>query len=145
MRKLWHDDVRPPPAPKNEWYWARTNREAIRFLIDAADMETSIPEASLDHDLGEEIQDDLDIDDRVDYLSLKGPSPDGDGVDLCMAMYHLRIVIPKVTIHSWNPSGAARMASILRELGSYVVILPYRHEEYLGADTYQIMLNSWPK
>lgn len=43
--KLWVDDLREPPA--DDWSWAKTPYQAIRYLdIDDVD------ELSLDHDLG---------------------------------------------------------------------------------------------
>lgn len=45
--KLWVDDLRLPPG--DEWTWAQSSAQAIRYL------ETNDPdEMSLDHDLGED-------------------------------------------------------------------------------------------
>lgn len=122
--KLWHDDIRRPPD--DSWFWARTNRDAVRWLL-----QNDCIEASLDHDLGLH---GLDPDEIIYDLAeiphqshqLKGPSPDGNGVDLVHVMLRLRIVPPKVTIHSWNPEGAEYMAGMLRSLsGAEVIVRPF--------------------
>lgn len=112
--KLWHDDIRRPPD--DSWYWARTNQDAMRYLLAAG-----CQEASLDHDLGAH-----DVDpDHPDSIYVKGGS-DETGVDLVKAMLLLKVVPPKVTIHSWNPQGAEYMAGMLRSLsGAEVVVRPY--------------------
>ena len=126
--KLWHDDIRRPPD--ETWFWARTNQDAVRYLL-ASDCK----EASLDHDLGlHDVEPDefppcrdpaFPSERQATYL-LKGNSPDGDGVDLVKAMLCLRLVPPKVTIHSWNPEGANYMAGLLSSLsGAEVVVRPF--------------------
>jgi hypothetical protein len=113
--KLWHDDVRSSPG--DDWTWARTNLEAIRVLMDY-----DVTEASLDHDLGLH---DVDPDDE-DAVLARGASPDGDGVDLVKAMIALRLVPPKIRIHSWNVQGANYMAGLLTGLtGAEVTVEPY--------------------
>lgn len=112
--KLWHDDIRP--APDDTWLWARTNKEAIRLLL-------TYPchECSLDHDLG------LDgIEMPETYAEMQKANPEQahaiflagrseeTGLDLVRAMVALRLVPPKVTIHSWNPQGAVNMLNMLR-------------------------------
>jgi hypothetical protein len=131
--KLWHDDIRRPPD--DTWVWARTNLEAIDVLV-----RSDVSEASLDHDLGLERE---NPDSDPTTWTLRGESPAGDGVDLCMAMYHLRLVPPRVTIHSWNPDGAERMASICREAGSEVEVCAFRAP---GMDeaTYAGLFTPWP-
>lgn len=113
--KIWHDDVRHPPD--DSWTWARTNKEAIHMLLQAEVQGVPVTEMSLDHDLGCH-----DIDGPGAEL-LKGDSPDGDGVDLVQAMCALRIVPPKITIHSWNPDGADRMAGMLKGMSEAEVIV----------------------
>jgi hypothetical protein len=118
--KLWHDDVRRPPD--EGWSWARTNKEAVYHLLawDAVGLECW--EASLDHDLGDEH---VDPEEQLSYMR-RGQSPDGDGVDLVKAMIALRLVPPKVTIHSWNIDGAAYMAGLLESLsGAEVIVKPW--------------------
>lgn len=113
--KLWHDDIRRPPD--DTWFWARTNRDAVRYLL-----LSTCEEASLDHDLG---MHDADPDAPDAFLG-KGSSQDGTGVDLCKVMVHLGLVPPRVTIHSWNPEGANYMAGLLTSLsGADVTIRPY--------------------
>ena len=118
-RKLWHDDIRRPPD--DSWSWVRTNHEAIRHLVDAVDLEQPYLEASLDHDLGCHGADP----DADDAHLLRGGSPDGTGYDLAVALVRLRLVPPKVTVHSWNPEGASWMAGVLRETGGEVVVRPW--------------------
>lgn len=121
--KLWHDDVRPPPVPdenrQQEWYWARTNKEAIAYLLHCDKLDVDCVEASLDHDLGCENVDPND----VDALILKGNSPEGNGEDLVWCMVRLNLVPPKVTIHSWNEPGADRMAGLLTSFTRAEVIV----------------------
>jgi len=113
--KLWHDDIRRPPS--HDWYWARTNREAVAWLL-----ANECTEASLDHDLGLHEE---DPDAPAAELG-RGSSLEGSGVDLVKVMIHLRITPPKVTIHSWNPDGANYMAGLLTSLtGADVVVRPY--------------------
>ena len=116
LTKLWHDDIRRPPD--DTWFWARTNRDAVSFLLvgDCA-------EASLDHDLGMHEADP----DEPDAFLYKGGSQDGSGVDLVHCMLALRLVPPKVTIHSWNPDGANYMAGLLMSLsGAEVIVRPFQ-------------------
>lgn len=115
--KLWVDDIRRPPNTE-EWIWARTNREAILALRAGG-----IEECSLDHDMGlhdfDPDQEDADM--RV--------APDAglqpDGLELVTAMIRGRLVPPVVTIHSWNPVGAQRMAKTLRDDGVNATVKPY--------------------
>lgn len=115
--KLWHDDIQRPPD--SSWTWARTNEIAMAFLSTK-----DIEEASLDHDLGLH---DFDPDQPDADLSV---SPNAhlqpDGYDLVTWMVAAGVVPPKVTIHSWNPVGAKRMASALLDAGcSEVVVAPF--------------------
>lgn len=99
--KLWHDDIRRPPAG---WTWARTNGEALELLRSG-----TVVEASLDHDLG------LHELDPADYESpevLKG-SGSQTGFDLVKLMVAEGLVPRRVRIHSWNPPAALRMAEYL--------------------------------
>ena len=128
--KVWHDDIRKPPGP--DWSWARTNREAIRLLLDAERQGVEVTEMSLDHDLGLHECEPTVFDaeprhpwqktDEQEAWLRKGHSPDGDGVDLVQAMCALRLVPPKVTVHSWNVEGAARMVGMLEGMSSATVV-----------------------
>lgn len=148
MSKLWHDDVRRPPD--NTWLWARTNAEAVAFLLDRdtkaireelccciADplgrglcdycmdddyRPDPITECSLDHDLGRE---DVDPDDPESYF-IAGSSQYGSGLDLVTWMIANDRVPEKVTIHSWNPAGAKAMAYALYDANYGCVIEPFR-------------------
>lgn len=106
---MWLDDVRP--APK-DWHWVKTVEEAQEFL----DM-NDVTECSLDHDLGAK---------PSDGLYAKGSSPNGSGEDLAKWMVANRRMPEKITIHSWNPTGAKRMAMIFLDGGhSGVLYHPY--------------------
>lgn len=94
--RLWHDDVRQPPD--GSWVWAQTNAQAVALLATG-----DVVEASLDHDLGME-----------------------NGLVLVKWMCEAGYVPEKVTIHSWNPSGARRMAAVLEDHGHRCVVEPFR-------------------
>lgn len=112
--KLWHDDIRRPPS--HDWFWARTNQEAVAWLL-----ENACSEASLDHDLGMHGANP----DAPDAWLSKGQSAE-TGVDFVKVMLLLRLVPARVTIHSWNPDGANYMAGLLQSLsGADVQIKPY--------------------
>lgn len=112
--KIWHDDIRRPPDD-GTWTWARTNDAAQAVLL-ARD----VAEISLDHDLG-----------------LHAENPDAPAAELGRGQaeetgYHLvqwmienRKLPAKITIHSWNPPGAERMAAALRDAGCDPVIAPF--------------------
>ena len=112
--KLWHDDIRPAPEG---WLWARTNAAAMEIL-DTQDVD----EISMDHDLGLE---NLDPDLDPMALFLAGRSPRGTGEDLVVWMIENGYVPPKITIHSWNPSGARRMANRFGDAGYDVTVAPF--------------------
>lgn len=111
--KLWHDDIRRPPSP--EWQWARTNKDAKRVLT-----LFNVVEISMDHDLG---MDGIDPD-LPDAIYLKGNSEE-TGLDLVDWMIERCLVPEKVTVHSWNPSGADRMVRTLRAHGYRATYIPY--------------------
>lgn len=90
--KLWHDDVRPAPPG---WVWAQDNDAAKEYLKLGV-----VTEISMDHDLG--------ADPRAG-LYARGWSYD-TGEELVKWMIEEGRVPEKVRIHSWNPSGARRMA-----------------------------------
>lgn len=114
--KLWHDDIRKPPD--ETWVWARTNEQA-KFLLTTS----LVREASLDHDLG---LDYLDPDDDPDSMLFAGDSLNGTGLDLVRWMVAQGHVPAKVTIHSWNPAGAAAMAVAFVEAGYDVFVEPFK-------------------
>lgn len=118
--KIWHDDVRKPPA---DWWWVRTNLEAVAALVY---YHGEITEISLDHDLG---LDHVDPDeyslDPTELWRLQGDSKQGDGRELVKWMVKSGHVPPKVTIHSWNPDGANEMAYLFRDKGYSVTIASF--------------------
>lgn len=139
--RLWHDDVRP--APDATWTWARTN-DAAKAILDAR----PVTEISLDHDLGydgpppgkceacggkgTEGNDDeyhcrdCDGDGFIggDVLYIAGTAEE-TGHDLVRWMVEHGKVPPKVTVHSWNPDGARRMAKYLQDHGHPCAVAPY--------------------
>lgn len=117
--KLWHDDIRTPPD--NSWEWARTNEQAQEFLKTG-----DVKVCSLDHDLG---LDSVEIDPNVNpwrYYEQAGDSPYGTGVDLVEWMVENHLVPDQITIHSWNPEGAIRMAKTFNDAGYDCMIAPFR-------------------
>lgn len=121
--KLWHDDIRRPPD--DSWAWARTNRDAELLLIAGVGSCDPITEASLDHDLGLHDFDPDEFDADLRIAPEAHLQPDGRG--LCRWMVDQGLVPPRVTIHSWNPPGAAEMAAILRDgaPNTTVAVSPY--------------------
>lgn len=107
--RLWLDDVRPPPD--DSWFWAWTNDMAKNMLAGG-----EVTECSLDHDLGEETTGALDVE------AVKNAET---GLDLVQWMVETGNVPPKVTIHSWNPDGAAAMAARLNRFGHDCYVAPF--------------------
>jgi hypothetical protein len=113
LMKIWHDDIRLPPD--DSWSWARTNSIALTLL-----RENEVDEISLDHDLGLEYEDPHA---REAYLR-RGRSLT-TGLDLVRVMCEEDLIPPKVTIHSWNPTGARYMAEDLAKHGCRAIVRPY--------------------
>lgn len=114
--KLWHDDIRRPPD--DSWVWVRTNQQAMAVLTVHI-----VDEISMDHDLGLHEADP----DVQDADMQRGWDEENDGAKLAQWMCDHNHVPPKVTVHSWNPDGAKRMANILRDHESQpqVIVRPY--------------------
>lgn len=111
--KIWHDDIRKPPEG---WTWARTNTQAIALFLSH-----EIEAISLDHDLG--LQDE-DPDAPAAELGRGTSLHTGyDLVEWMIATHHLP---ESITIHSWNPDGAKRMAAALQDAGCHPVVKPYQ-------------------
>ena len=123
--RLWHDDVRPPP--EKGWEWARTNDAAIELLMTGA-----VEEISMDHDLGLhtlDAPDEMDMeywDKVIEITHALNPSTAETGVDLVDWMIEHNRVPAKITIHSWNPDGAMRMALRLADHDHEVIVAPFR-------------------
>jgi len=107
--KIWHDDVRPPPS--SEWVWA-PNNDVAKDLF----KQYRVEEISMDHDLGARPE---------DGMLARGQSEDNGAVLAKWMVENLSQLPEKITIHSWNPGGAARMADILADAGASVLISPY--------------------
>lgn len=111
--KIWHDDIRRPPD--DTWTWARTNDAAIAVL-----MAREVHEISLDHDLGLHGEDP-----DAPAAELGRSQAEQTGYHLAQWMCHHRLLPAKITIHSWNPVGAARMAAAFRDAGCSPIVAPY--------------------
>jgi len=119
--RLWHDDVRRAPEG---WKWARTNDEAKELLLTG-----EVVECSLDHDLGLHGLgiDETDDWDKIIEISYAMADQIGEetGLDLVKWMIENDCVPAKITIHSWNPEGAMRMARRLADHDHEVLISPF--------------------
>ncbi|TCJ16910.1 hypothetical protein E0L93_09415 [Rubrobacter taiwanensis] len=90
--RVWLDDLRPAPGG---WEWARTVEEAIISLLS----ENEVKEMSLDHDLGEGIE---------------------EGYALCLWMAEHGVwPTRRIAVHSANPPGAERMCGVIERYGTY--------------------------
>jgi Cyclic-phosphate processing Receiver domain len=122
--KLWHDDVRPAPEG---WTWARTNDEAKQYLGTGL-----VTEISMDHDLGVPAPatpiEEMTREEFNQWMSRRGNGPE-TGEDLARWMAREGIIPTKITIHSWNPSGAERMAGHLLNAGGDVRISPFQLDD----------------
>jgi hypothetical protein len=116
---VWHDDIRPAPREGN-WAWVRTNEEAI-WLLSSRDVDG----ISLDHDLGLHHYSEAEIEANEELLFGKGQAEE-TGYDLVQWMIENDKVPGIVVIHSWNPDGARRMATLLNEAGHNVTIAPFQ-------------------
>lgn len=120
--RLWHDDIRPPPAG---WQWARTNKAAEEILV-----LDQVIEISLDHDLGFDYFSEDEINANPRLLFARGQG-DQTGYDLVHWMIENDRVPETVTIHSWNHDGARRMAALLARCGHASILAPYSAEAEL--------------
>lgn len=128
--KLWHDDVRPAPEG---WLWARTNDEAKEILRTG-----KVVEISMDHDLGAQMYplnhiDTMSMEEFHAYMSQRGDGPE-TGEDLARWMAREKIIPKKITIHSWNPGGAERMAGHLLGAGGDVRVIPFQLDDWSRED-----------
>ena len=100
--RLWLDDLRKPPFG---YVWVKTYDEAVAALaLTSFDGCTTI---SLDHDLAEEHY-------SGDFSRAKS------GYDIAKFIVENNIKLDYITVHSFNPVGAANMVALLRNAG-YVV------------------------
>jgi hypothetical protein len=125
--KLWHDDVRPAPPG---WTWARTNEQAIELLSGQHHHGYQVTEISMDHDLGGHDIQMLPPEmggDAEGYFAkmLYRGSSEETGESLVIWMIENDRVPAKVTIHSWNPAGAERMARRLFDAGHSAAVIPF--------------------
>ncbi len=120
--KIWHDDIRPAPEG---WKWARTNAEAKALLLGCGvGSDRVVTAISLDHDLGLHHFTEQQITDDIELIFRAG-SAEETGLDLVTWMIEGDVVPPHVTIHSWNPHGAERMANALNDAGHDVIVAPF--------------------
>jgi len=64
------------------------------------------------------------INDDSELLFLKGQDEE-NGLSLVVWMVENNRVPEKVTIHSWNPDGAKRMAHVLNMAGHNCIVSPF--------------------
>lgn len=91
--RVWLDDERLPPIG---WTWAKNYAECVMALESG-----NVVELSLDHDLGIE-----------HYLN--EPTKERTGYDVCLWLAERGGWPPVVRIHSANPAGRERMASVVQ-------------------------------
>ncbi len=103
---LWLDDIRPAP---DGWIWARTAKDAIRWLRTG-----KVVECSLDHDLGWCVRCGSKVSPQPICVRCKcACHMTGYQVTLWMAK---RNVWPsKVSVHSANPVGRQRMIAVIEK------------------------------
>lgn len=93
--KLWLDDERLPPVG---WTWAKNYAECVELLRKHGH---TVAELSLDHDLA-----------IAHYLG--DPTAEKTGYDIALWMVERNVWPAVVRIHSANPVGRERMASMVR-------------------------------
>lgn len=106
--KLWHDDVRPAP---HGWVWVQNNDDAKAILLACSEI---ITDMSLDHDLGAIPYQEVGI------MARGRDEETGYKLAYWMAQnaYTGVITLPEtITVHSWNPAGAAKMVSVFLQVG----------------------------
>jgi hypothetical protein len=120
--KLWVDDIRVPPPGYD--VWARTNKAARAILSTGI-----VVEVSLDHDMGLHEYDPTEEDAEL----RRGTDAEDDGVKLATWLVGIpEYKIPReITIHSWNPVGAKRMAQIFNDAGYDCIVQPYKLSPYV--------------
>jgi hypothetical protein len=90
MKRVWLDDVRPPPD--DTWTWARTVEDVIA-LIDRGD----VGDLSLDHEVGE---------------------GEREGREVCLWMAeHDTWPAATIAVHSANPVGVDYMCGVIERYG----------------------------
>jgi hypothetical protein len=115
MTLLWLDDVRPAPEG---WKWAKTAEEARQILLQG-----DVTQCSLDHDLGSYgVQDPDDWDEIIENYDENAET----GFDLVTWMIEMDLVPRDITIHSWNPDGAHRMAMRFLDHGYECTLAPFK-------------------
>ena|SRR6185503_8226688 len=96
MKRLWIDDLRPPPDDDDVWDWAKSSAEAFQLM----DMQ-EYDEISFDHDLG------------------------GDDTSMPVARFieeqahEGKAAPPKWTVHSANPVGRDNLKATLASADAY--------------------------
>lgn len=114
--KVWHDDIRRPPD--DSWTWARTNEEAKLLILN-----NNVKEISLDHDMGLEAYDPDEQD-----ADLRIGSSEQDGYELVKWMCEWNRIPAIVSVHSWNPIGAKRMALLFQDYGVKATVKPWARD-----------------
>ena len=97
--------------------------EAQRILLAGG-----VTHCSLDHDLGTHTVEDVDDWDAIielAYSKRESDEPEETGYDLVEWMIEHDCVPEQITIHSWNPTGAHRMAMRFIEAGYECTLAPF--------------------
>lgn len=103
------------------WVWVQNNKDARDVISRCTAV---ITEISMDHDLGATPHGEAGI-------MARGWDED-NGLKLAEWMVAKNYVPEKITIHSWNPEGAKRMAAVFNEAGYSVAISPFDAYYYYG-------------
>lgn len=101
--RLWLDDIRTPPD--SSWLWVKSAAAAIAVLKAG-----QITEVSLDHDL--------------EAAHYEGYFGSGTGQSVADFIAGMAAPPARITIHSLNPIGAARMKASMEDAGLKVLTRP---------------------
>lgn len=115
--RLWVDDIRNPG--REDWHWAKTITEAIRILSSQ-----SVSDVSLDHDICHTLRE------REGIIQPFVCPETYESVARFIAARPGNI--KRVHVHTSNPAGADRMASIIRDAQPHIKLsrrLGYLYEE----------------
>jgi hypothetical protein len=101
--KIWLDDVRLPPEPREDWRWCLTAEAVINLINDAGGLDR-IAAISFDNDLGTE--------EDEGYRVL-------NALEEYVATHEIKKV-PVLTVHSANPVAHAKMKLIIDRISRMV-------------------------
>ena len=124
--RIWFDDIRRAP---DGWVWARTVEQAKEKFKMAAILREVVTHISLDHDLGLDYVDVDVYEGRPEELWILAGTGEETGQDLVKWMIETNNLPANISIHSWNPDGAKRMAKFLNDVGVNCMIKPFDPKE----------------